>query len=257
MTRTIPLAVLAAAIWLHALGAVAEECPKMHSTPVVRWERWRDFFSSEPFGTVGFARNDKRNVFKPDPSVSCVTLPAHTSTLYVVFNHRNSSVKSAGYVSFMAYGLLPRAPARVTLLLRRSGEWQRDSMPLPDPFDPPAYPMSFPGKIPEYERFYDSASRLTIADFDQDFGKLHGRPAGSEEFSWDGRNGMQPDLLPDHMSKAYVMHILERVETEPDVKTPGDPPLMATSQLDTYRDMVVTVSSPLSEAPTRTLRFRE
>lgn len=222
----------------------------------VPWYPWRTFFASQPFGTIGFARNSKTAVFVPNPNVTCVTLPAHTSTLYVVFNHRNTDETGSGYVSFKAYGLLARAPQKTVLKLFRSGNWTRDNVDLPNRFEPAVYPAAYPGLIPTYESFYRDQGP-TIEDFDRDFGKLHGVPKGSMESSWDGRIGMQPDQLPGDMSVGYVMHVLTRVETQAGVRVPGDPPVMETSQLDFYRDMLVSVSSPLGEGQSRTLRFRE
>jgi hypothetical protein len=255
-----PLPVLAALAMLSgplAFGAAADEnCPSMFSQSAVPWVSWRDFFRTQPFGTVGFARNGKTAVHVPNPDIACVTLPRHTSSLYVVFNHRNTDETVTGYVSFKVYGLSANTPKTTSLKLLRLGDWTRDKMALPKPFEPPVYQAAYPGRIPAYENFYRDQGP-TIGDFDRDFGMLHGVPNGSQEFSWDGRVGMQPDQIPGDRILGYVMHVLARVETQAGVLAPGDPPTMETDQLDYYRDMLVSVSSPLGEGQSRTLRFRE
>jgi hypothetical protein len=249
-----PIAALAAlAALLFPLAVCAEECPNIFSDQVP-WVPWRDFFAKQPFGTIGFTRNDELHVYVPEPGVECVTVPGHT-TLHVLFNHRNTGATETGYVSFKAYGLLAHAPQKTTLLIRRSGDWTRDNVAL-KPFEPPAYAAGFPGRIPQYETFYRENGQ-PIDSFDHAFGPLHGTPRGSDEFSWDGRLGMQPDRFPNDRSVGYVMHVLARVQTQAGVVVPGDPPAMDTTKLDLFRDMLVTVSSPLGEGYSKTLRFRE
>ncbi|MEI9885465.1 MAG: hypothetical protein WDN08_03035 [Rhizomicrobium sp.] len=251
------LAPLALAALFGTGAAAAPACPGIDSAAAVEAYGWNVFFAKTSFGTVGFKRDDANFVYVPRVGVTCVSLPQPHAHLYIVFNHRHSEVDAVGYVSFKLYGLTRSPPlTRARALIRRGG-WHRDpDTRLPGELWAPAVqPAPDESAITRYEAFYGKGAG-TIGAFDAAFGPLHGTPDGSDQYSWDGRFGMQPDDGPVDLSRVgYLRHELQRVAVAAQAGTPGDPPMIETHQFQ-YASLLASVASPLGEGTQRTILFK-
>jgi hypothetical protein len=252
------LATLALAVLLASGAAAASPaCPSIDSAAAVKAYGWNVFFAKTSFGTVGFKRDGANFVYVPRVGVTCVSLPQPKAHLYIVFNHRHSEVDAVGYVSFKVYGLTKSPPQTRARALIRRGSWHRDpNTRLPgELWAPPVLPAFDPKSIMNYEGFYGRGSG-NLAAFDSTFGPMHGTPDGSNEYSWDGRFGMQPaDAAIDLSHVGYLRHELQRVVVAAGPSSPGDPPMIETHQFQ-YPRLLVSVASPLGEGTQRTILFQ-
>ncbi len=249
---------LAAAMFLGGAAAPSAATPVCTRLADVPWYGWNLFFANTSFGTVGFARDDRKVVYVPEQGTDCILLPTPKAHFYIVFNHRQAETADVGYVSFKLYGLTQSRPSTHARALARRGNWHRDTNTrLPGAsWAAPVQPSADGGVITGYEAEYAGGASDSLADFDRKFGLLHGTPDGSVESSWDGRVGMQPDSGTLDLSRvSYLRHELQRVEVSPQTSAPGDPPMIETHQFQ-YGTLLVSVASPLGEGTQRTLLFR-
>ncbi len=251
-----PLAL--AALLCSGAAAAEESCPSIDSSAAVKAYGWTVFFAKTSFGTVGFKRDNANFVYVPRAGVTCVSLPQPKAHLYIVFNHRHSEVDAVGYVSFKLYGLTQRPPLTRARALIRRGSWHRDAGTrlAGELWAPAVQPAPDAGTITRYEAFYGNGAPGAIAAFDSAFGPMHGTPDGSNEYSWDGRFGMQPSEVAVDLSRVgYLRHELQRVVVAASAGAPGDPPMIETHQFQ-YSRLLASVASPLGEGTQRTILFK-
>lgn len=216
----------------------------------------REFFSRTAFGTIAFSADGSREVYVPIDGVTCLIIPRPNSKIEVIFNHRNSDQSDVGYVSFKLYGFTPH-PELFSRLLRREGAWKRDTEVLPgDSWLPPLVQGRDASIINNYEAYYLGTPASDINSFDQKFGKFHGKPKGSDQFSWDYLSAMEPPGL--NLSRgdiSYLRHDLERVEISAGSKSTDNPPSLIWYQSQLFRTTLISVTSPLNGGVSRSMEI--